>query len=102
MELFWHVQNSNCIGEVQKEIILEKLANRISSEGFLSLVVQETRSEHKNKELAFQKLIKLLQQTLTPKKQRKVSQIPKQIKEKRLQVKRITSEIKANRKKISW
>jgi ribosome-associated protein len=79
-----------------------KLASYTDSAGVLRISSQKTRSQVKNKLDAQAKLKKLIEQALTKKKKRKPTQIPSSVKEKRIQVKRIKSEHKQNRKKIRW
>lgn len=93
------VAESELFNEKQKAVIADKLGNRISNEGFLVVVCQDSRSAVKNKKAALVKLLNLLQVALTPKKVRKKLRIPRSVKERRLSEKKRISEKKEMRKK---
>lgn len=98
--LFFKVENSDLLSESQKEIILDKLRNRISKEGYLIIVNQASRSAFTNQKNALALLLTLLQNALMPKKVRKKRKVPKQVKEKRLENKKRISAKKALRKTV--
>lgn len=97
-QLFFHVDNSILLNDQQKERIKEKLGSRISSEGFLIVTSDGSRSQLKNKKDAFEKLKELLETALTVQKRRKKTRVPASVKRKRLEHKKQRSEIKKNRK----
>lgn len=99
VELRFNIPNSNLLSDSEKEILLEKLKNKINKEGDLILVSQEERSQIKNKEKVLQKFYELINEALTPPKKRKPTKPSKARKEKRLEEKKITSEKKSQRKK---
>lgn len=94
------VKESNLFNDLQKTRIIEKLKNRISKEGFLIVVNQESRSAEKNKKAALAHLLNLLTIALTPPKIRKKIKVPRSVKLKRLANKKRNSEKKEMRKKI--
>ncbi|MEZ4916542.1 MAG: alternative ribosome rescue aminoacyl-tRNA hydrolase ArfB [Chitinophagales bacterium] len=98
----WHIETSNFISLEQKKLLLSRLSNKINNEGYVSINVQETRSQAKNKELAFAKMRTLITESLKTKKKRKKTIAPKEVKEKRLKLKRVNAEKKQNRKNIQW
>lgn len=99
IELSFDVINSVGLSDVEKERILEKLAYRLTKENILLLQCDETRSQHKNKELAIKRLLELLRQALIiPKKRRKTRPSKSSI-EKRLKSKKKSAQKKANRRK---
>jgi ribosome-associated protein len=100
VELRFDIQNSVLLSDNQKEILLAKLATKISSDGILSIVSQRDRSQLANKEDATGKFYILISRALKPVKIRKSTRPTKGSVEKRLTVKRIKSEIKQNRSKI--
>jgi ribosome-associated protein len=99
VELRFNVQASHLLTQEEKEIILEKLANRINLEGELVLVSQTERSQLKNKQVVTEKFYLLMLKALTPKKKRKPTKPSAASKEQRLEEKRIVSEKKAFRRK---
>ena len=100
VELRFDIQNSDLLSEDQKNILLVKLASKITSEGILSVVSQRDRSQLSNKEDAIEKLYLLIAKALTPVKPRKNTRPTKGSVERRLATKRIKAEIKQNRQKF--
>jgi ribosome-associated protein len=100
-ELYFDVKNSVVLNDVEKQIVLEKLANKISSEGILQLQNQTERSQLSNKLKVQQKFLKAIEKALTPKKKRIKTKVPKAVKEKILKTKKVNSEKKQNRRKIN-
>jgi ribosome-associated protein len=101
VELRFHIDNSELLSDEEKLTIKYKLKNRINAEGYLQIVVQEYRSQFKNKQLAEQRFFELLILAMRKTKKRRPTAIPKKAKEKRLQTKRIISEKKMNRGRIT-
>ncbi|CAM1348991.1 alternative ribosome rescue aminoacyl-tRNA hydrolase ArfB [Tenacibaculum insulae] len=64
IELTFDLENSRELSENQKEILLKKLTNRLTKEGVLILFSDETRSQHRNKELAIKRFLALITQGL--------------------------------------
>lgn len=98
VELLFNVQNSQFLLLTQKEIIAEKLKNRINVEGILYLTSDETRSQLNNKELVIERFFSLLEEALKPIKKRKPTKPSRSSKEKRLKTKKIISDRKDLRK----
>jgi len=102
VEIHFHVNNSKGLEEIEKVRLSQKLANRITNAGVLIITCQQTRSQLKNKELAINKLFKLLKKGLYVKPIRKKKGISKNQKAKRLKNKKEHSEKKALRKPIKF
>ncbi len=102
VEIHFHVHKSKGLEEIEKVRLSQKLANRITNTGFLIVTCQQTRSQLKNKELAINKLFKLLKKGLYVKPIRKKKGISKNQKAKRLKNKKEQSEKKALRKPIKF
>ena len=99
IELSFNIQESLVLNEKQKEIILHKLSNRITKEGLLIMQCRESRSQHRNKNIAIVRAIQVLKSTLYIKKRRIPTKTPKSVILKRLKKKRHNKERKANRRK---
>lgn len=100
VEARFDVAASAALTDEEKAYLLEKLADKISSEGMLSATNQTDRSQLTNKEKATEKLLKLIEKGLVkPKKRRKVP-IPAGVKEARLEGKKRVSEKKATRQTV--
>jgi ribosome-associated protein len=98
VELLFDVNNSTLLTERKKTIIIEKLSNRISKEGILSLTCDETRSQLTNKEIAFERFVNLIKTALIPVKKRRRTKPSRSSVRKRLDNKKKHSEKKSNRK----
>jgi ribosome-associated protein len=96
----FHIDTSQLLNEEQKQVLKEKLSNRINAEGFLQVKSQTHRTQLANKEEAIQKINELIQQALKKKKPRIATKMRKAVKEKRIESKKRKSEIKSGRKKF--
>ena len=92
--LEFDVLNSKVLDEIQRETIQAKLASKINSEGILQVVSQTERTQLKNKKIALEKFNLLITNCFLVRKERKATNVPKAVKEKRLNDKRIKSELK--------
>lgn len=93
------VAASLAFSEEEKALLLEKLADQISAEGFLSAVNQTERSQLGNKQLAEQKLLRMVQKALIRPKPRRATKVPFGAVRARTEEKKRTSEKKAGRRK---
>ena len=101
VEGYWLVDESALFTPEQKELIKEKLSNKINSGGFLLVKSQTERSQLGNKEQVVKKMNVLVNRSLIVPKKRKATKIPKAVKEKILETKKRTGELKKSRKKIT-
>ena len=102
VELRFDVPNSRFLSDVEKEMVMANLANRINSEGMLLLTNQTTRSQLDNKEAAVAEFCRLMEQATTPPKKRKKVKPLTADREKRLSTKKRDSEKKSLRSKVSF
>lgn len=100
VEVRFDIRNSALLTVDQKELLLTRLATKITSDGILCVVSQKDRSQLINKEDAIQKLNLLISRALAPVKPRKRTLPTAGSVEKRLTEKRIKSQIKQNRQRI--
>lgn len=98
VELRFHVPTSYLLSDEQKQTIQEKLASQLTTEGYLLVTAQESRSQLRNKEIALQKLHELLQRALHRPKARRPTRPGKGAVRKRLEEKKRHSDKKANRR----
>ncbi len=82
----------------EKELIAQKLGNRISKEGRLVLFSDQSRSQFRNREDVTLRLKEMLEQALVKPKKRKATKPSKAARQKRLDDKRHHSSKKAGRK----
>jgi len=96
--LNFNLKQSEVFSEAQKNLLLNNLSNRLTTDGILILQSDESRSQHKNKELVVKRFLDLIKQGLKVPKKRKPTKIPKAVKLKRLLKKKQQADKKANRK----
>ena len=99
IELTFDLENSTELTEDEKQILFKKLNNRLTKENVLILFSDESRSQHKNKELAIKRFLAIIKEGLIKPKSRKATKPSKSAIRKRLKSKKRISEKKANRQK---
>lgn len=100
-EAWWNVTQSAMFTPEEKELLADKLKNRINKDGFLIVKSSETRSQLENKQIAQEKLIALVLQSLIKPKKRLPTKVSKAAKEKRLESKRLDARKKEMRRRPS-
>jgi len=98
VELRFHVRNSLCLTESEKERVLAALKNRININGELLINSQSERTQLMNRKRAEEKFFRLLASALTEKPERKATSPTGSSKTERLDKKRKRSNIKKLRK----
>ncbi|MFA5074526.1 MAG: alternative ribosome rescue aminoacyl-tRNA hydrolase ArfB [Candidatus Babeliales bacterium] len=98
----WNIKNTNILTSEQKERVLQKLQNKLTTDGDLVIHNSSSRSQQQNKENAFLLLAKEIRQALYVPKKRMKTKIPKSVKEARLQKKAHKSLIKKLRSKKNY
>jgi len=99
VELNFDVLKSMHLTEEQTNVIVNKLANRITKDGILQIMAQSERTQLRNKHLALSKFRELIGACFVVQKKRIQKKVPKSAIEKRLKTKKIISERKNLRKK---
>ncbi|MDP5098072.1 MAG: aminoacyl-tRNA hydrolase [Flavobacterium sp.] len=100
--LTFDLVNSKGLSEEEKMVLQTKIATKLTQEGIPILTSQEDRSQLKNKEIVIKKCFKLIENNLLVSKERKETKIPRAVKEKRLNAKKVMSVLKQNRKKPNY
>ncbi len=98
----WNFQQSPSLTEEQKQLIAEKLKNRINEKGELIVSAQEERSQLQNKERAGEIMNQLVRSALTVAAERIPTKIPHSAQEKRLKEKTQQARKKEMRKKVDY
>ncbi len=98
VELTFDLENSAGLTEDEKTLLGKTIANRLTKEGVLLLQCEESRSQHKNKELVIQRFFEVLKEGLVVPKTRIPTKTPKSVVKKRLKLKRKVADKKVNRK----
>jgi ribosome-associated protein len=99
VELIFDLQNSDALSLEEKELLIKKLASKLTNENLLLLQCDESRSQHKNKELIINRFSTLIINGLKVPKKRKATKPGKNSVQKRLDKKKKQAYKKANRKK---
>jgi len=73
VELFFDVTNSTELSIEEKELLFKNLAPKLTKENVLILQCDESRSQHKNKELVIDRFLKLIINSLKVPKKRKAT-----------------------------
>ena len=100
--LMFDIPGSASISEAQKARLVQKLAGKLNSREQLILTCDESRSQHKNKEIVTNRFITLLQETLKKQKKRVPTRVSKGEKARRLEAKKKRGVKKSLRQKPKW
>jgi len=100
VELRWNLLASQVVTEVQKHLLLEKLAQQLTNDGDLLVVVQDDRSQLRNKEIALARFHELLQRSVRRPKPRRATRPSAGAVRQRLEGKKRQSDKKANRRRL--
>ena len=99
VELVFDIAHSKGLSEAEKNRLFFKLKSKLSKENVLTLQCDESRSQHKNKDLVIKRFFELLKRALLVPKKRKRTKPSKGAIEKRLQAKKRAALKKVNRSK---
>ncbi len=102
VELLFHVDSSKLLSVKEKALMKKRLHHRISVNGFLSLACEDSRSQHRNKDIAINRFYVLLEKALKVPKKRIPVKMPESINEKRLSHKKANSEKKKMRQAVKY
>lgn len=100
VELFFNVRYSAALSMQQKIVLQKKLRSKLTEDGELRIVVSDTRSQIRNKEIAIQRFLALIKKELIIPKKRKLTKPTKGSVQRRLEGKSKKADIKKNRKRI--
>jgi len=102
IELTFDLQNSESFTEEEKTLLIQKLKNKLTKDNILLLQSDERRSQHKNKEIAIDRFLKIIANGLKVQKPRKATKPSKSSIHKRLKKKKIQAFKKAQRNKTNF
>lgn len=95
--LWFDVVNSPSLSQQQKELVIRRLGSRMSKDGVLRVISQQTRSQVANREDAVARFVCLLQTALREAKPRKKTRVSITAQLRRLEEKRHRSLLKRRR-----
>lgn len=92
--LEFDVGHTSTLTPYQKRIISEKVGQRMNQQGVLRLQAQRHRTQSANRAELIEKFIGILQDALRPVKSRVPTRVPRRIREKRLEEKKLRTRVK--------
>lgn len=98
VEIRWDLANSEAVTDRERERVMRQLGTRVTKEGVLIVQASDERSQHRNRELARERLAQMVATAIRPPKYRKKTKPSRSQKRKRLEAKRRRSEVKQLRK----
>lgn len=98
VQLTWCVRTSAAVNTGQRYRLKLNLGSRLTADGRLQVAVQSERSQHRNREIARERLAELVRGGLVVPKRRKKTRPSKSAKRKRVDAKKKRGQTKAMRK----
>lgn len=95
--LFFDVANSPSLSDDQRQRLMQRLSSRIDQDGILQVSAQDTRSQHRNRELATERFQEMLAKALKRRNRRRRTRPPRSANERRLQEKKRRGRLKRER-----
>ncbi|MFA5297077.1 MAG: alternative ribosome rescue aminoacyl-tRNA hydrolase ArfB [Lutibacter sp.] len=102
IKLVFDLQNSTALNDEEKDLLLQKLKSKLTKDNILMLQSDESRSQHKNKEIAIDRFLKIIAGGLKVQKPRKATKPSKSSIHKRLEKKKKQAFKKVLRKKSNF
>ncbi|MCF6296990.1 MAG: aminoacyl-tRNA hydrolase [Flavobacteriaceae bacterium] len=97
--LFFDISKSQSLSEEEKEILIQNIHTKLTKENILILNCDESRSQHRNKQIVIQRFLDFIAVGITRPKKRKATKPSKTSIKKRLDSKKKHQLKKVNRKK---
>jgi ribosome-associated protein len=101
-ELRFDVRNSTLLTDEQRVVLMEKLANKLTTEGELVLTHQTERTQLGNKEKVTKKFLRLIEKAFEIPKPRRATKPSKAAVAERIAGKKRKGEVKEQRKKVDF
>lgn len=99
VQLIFDLENSKAFNEDEKELLFKNLRTKLTKENILITSSEETRSQHKNKEIVIDKFHQLIKEALKIPRKRKATKPSKSSIKKRLERKKKQAFKKVTRQK---
>ena len=100
VEGYFDIERSALLDDEQKQLVKQKLRNKINAEGLLLVKSQAARTQLSNKQLVVKKMNDLINQSLIKPRKRIAGKPTKAAKQKRMDEKKIKGQIKEGRRKV--
>lgn len=101
-ELYFDIPNSAILTAEEKAVLLEKLVNKITTEGVLVLYHQTERTQLGNRDKVTEKFYQLIRKAFEKAKPRKATRPTRASREEKLIEKKKRGEVKQRRKKVDF
>jgi ribosome-associated protein len=98
IEVRWNLQATRALTDEEKTRVREKLGSRIDADGTIRVTSSESRSQHRNRDLAEGRLAELVRRALVVPKTRRATRRPRRAEEARLHTKRERANLKKGRR----
>jgi ribosome-associated protein len=98
IEVRWNLLASGALSAEEKRRASEKLASRMDADGTIRITSSESRSQHRNRELAEERLAETVRRALVIPKARRKTRKPRGAVEERLRLKKERGEKKKQRR----
>jgi len=86
--LQFNIQQTKALSDLERIRVTRQLSTKISKDSVITLTCDESRSQHKNKEVVIQRFILLMKSALKKPKRRVPTKVSKGIRAKRLESKK--------------
>ena len=100
--LQFNIQQTKALSDQERIMATRQLSTKISKDNVIALACDESRSQHKNKEIVIQRFILLMKSALAKPKRRVPTKVSKGIRAKRLESKKKMALKKSLRQKPKW
>lgn len=101
-ELRFDVRNSTLLTDEQRVVLMEKLTNKLTTEGELVLTHQTERTQLGNKEKVIKKFLRMIEKAFEIPKPRRATRPSKAAVAERIAGKKRKGEVKEKRKKVDF
>lgn len=101
IEISWNIADSSALSDGQRQMLMDRLASRLSGDGAIRVVASEMRSQRQNRDRAEARLADVIRRALTVRKKRKPTRRPRRADEARLASKKLQAEKKRRRQRKS-
>ena len=98
VELIWNLQETACLDNGQKVLLMSRIGHRLTEDGVLILASEKYRSQHRNREDVTLRFLALVKAGLMPVKKRRPTKPTRTSVEHRIKSKKIRGEIKRTRR----
>lgn len=98
VEVTWDARRSGALSDADRSRLEEKLASRLDSRGVLRVTAADTRSQAQNRDLALDRLARLVREALIVPRKRRATKPTRASKERRIESKKRRSSTKHSRR----